>query len=84
MLIKITKKMIFSGMSDLGIIDKETVPAETLHKVIQDILREQKNIVRNLINKNKEILIQTANYLIENEKIDGETFRQFLNRVNVA
>ena len=40
--IKITKKMIFSGMSDLGIIDKETVPAETLHKVIQDILREQK------------------------------------------
>ncbi len=82
--IKITKKMIFSGMSDLGIIDKETVPAETLHKVIQDILREQKNIVRNLINKNKEILIQTANYLIENEKIDGETFRQFLNRVNVA
>ena len=39
--VKIAKKMIYSGMSELGVVDKDSIPSEKLHKVISGILSEQ-------------------------------------------
>jgi len=80
----LAKTMINSGMSELGIVDKDTMPAKELNRVIGNILSNQKNIVSNILTENKDVLEKVSNYLIENEKIDGDAFRRFLNRDEAA
>ncbi|MCR4430576.1 MAG: AAA family ATPase [Tepidanaerobacteraceae bacterium] len=82
--VNIAKKIIFSGMSKMGIVDKETIPQEQLHKEITNIVTEQKNRVINLLKENKDILQEIAEYLINNEKIDGDAFRNYLKESKAA
>lgn len=80
----LAKKMVFSGMSQLGIVDKDSLPSERLHKAISDILSNQKSIVENLISEKQDILKTVVDYLMENEKIDGDDFRKLIKRVRAA
>lgn len=82
--IKFAKKMIYSGMTDLGIVDKDCLSPEKIYKTISSIINKQKDIVTELLKKEKNILIKTAEYLVDNEKIDGKVFRSFLGRESVA
>lgn len=82
--VKIAKKMIYSGMTELGVVDKDCVPSDKLHKTISNIIDEQKGVVAKLLEREKNTLYKTARYLVENEKIDGKTFRGFLKKVSVA
>lgn len=74
----IAKKMIFSGMSELNIVDKDSLPSEKLHKAISDILSEQKTAVKKLIEEKINLLTSLVDYLMENERIDGEKFRELI------
>lgn len=78
--VDIAKKIIYSGMSSLGVVDKNILPHEALHKTISLIMKEQKNIVKEIIHGKKKILKKVADYLLENEKIDGNTLRVFLDK----
>ncbi len=78
------KKMIFSGMSELNIVDKDSLPSEKLHKVVSDILSEQKLSVQKLIEEKLDILKLVVDYLMENERIDGEKFRELIRTSQVA
>jgi len=80
----IAKKMIFSGMSELNIVDKDSLPSEKLHKVVSDILSEQKLSVQKLIEEKLDILKLVVDYLMENERIDGEKFRELIRTSQVA
>lgn len=82
--VKIAKKMIYSGMSELGVVDKDSIPSEKLHKVISGILSEQKKLVEQVIECKKETLSLISEYLMEHEKIDGTTFRELLKESSVA
>jgi len=80
----LAKKIIFSGMSELDIVDKDSLPSEKLYKVISDILSEQKSAVKKLIKENLDLLTQVVDYLMENERIDGEKFRELIKSLQVA
>lgn len=82
--VDLVKKMIFSGMSKLGVVDRDTIPPEELHKEITNIVTEQKNKVYNVLKENKEVLQKVSEYLIDNEKIDGITFRKYLKDFKAA
>jgi cell division protease FtsH len=82
--VKLAKKMIYSGMSELSVVDKDSLPSEKLHKVISDILSTQKTTVEKMIHEKKEILKSVVDYLMENEKIDGYTFRELLKKSQAA
>jgi len=82
--VNLVKRMIFSGMSKLGVVDKDTIPPEELHKEISNIVTSQKNSVFNLLKENEDILQKAAEYLISNEKIDGDTFRSYLKDFKAA
>lgn len=80
----LARKMVYSGMSVLNVVDKDSLPSEKLHEVISDILSEQKSAVKKLIEEKRDTLISVVDYLMENERIDGEKFRELLNTSQVA
>ncbi|HHW02794.1 MAG TPA: AAA family ATPase [Thermoanaerobacterales bacterium] len=82
--VSIAKRMIFSGMSELGVVDKDTIPPEELHKEISYIITNLKNNVLTLLKENVDVLQKASEYLIENEKIDGDTFRDYLKDFRAA
>lgn len=82
--INLAKKMIYAGMTELGVVDKDSLPSDKLHKTISNIINDQKNIVIETLKNKKDILYKVAEYLVENEKIDGEFLRSLLNQESVA
>lgn len=82
--VDLAKKIIFSGMSELSVVDKDSLPSEKLHKVISNILLQQKSIVENIVGEKQDVLKLIVDYLMENEKIDGNNFRKLLLKSQVA
>lgn len=82
--VALAKRMIFSGMSELGVVDKDSLPSEKLHKVISDILSTQKLVVEKMIEEKQDVLKIIVDYLMENEKIDGQTFKELLKKSQAA
>ncbi|MCG0276071.1 MAG: AAA family ATPase [Thermosediminibacteraceae bacterium] len=76
--VDLAKEIIFSGMSEMGVVDRDSIPLKELHKEISKIINNQKEKVKEIIEKHKDELNKIIDYLMENEKIDGETFRSFL------
>ena len=81
---ELARKMVYSGMSELGIVDKSSLPNRKLHQAISFILARQREIVEGLITEKKQLLGCIVDYLMENEKIDGDAFRDFLQNSQVA
>lgn len=74
---EIAKKMILSGLSDLGIVSKD-IPQTIIHEGITKIIKEQEQLVKEILLKFKKEMEMLASHLLENEKISGSIFRQML------
>lgn len=82
--VDVAKKMIYAGMTELGVVDKDSLPLDKLHKTISDLIDDQEKVVMRLLKDKQDILHKIAKILVENEKIDGEFLRRLLNRESVA
>lgn len=71
-------QIIYSGMSELGIISSEDIPKDQLHSAITVILREVENETRELLSKYKKDLNQVAELLLDKETISGDELRLIL------
>ncbi len=77
------KQIIYSGMSELGIISVEDIPKDQLHSAITTILREVENEIRELLLKHKRELTHVTELLLDRETISGDELRLVLkNCVN--
>ncbi len=76
--IDITKQIISSGMSSLGVVSLKEVPATVLHDTITKIIEKEENKVRDTINRYKDLIKEVSDYLLEQEKISGDKLRQLL------
>lgn len=76
--VKITRQLIGSGMSTLGVVCLKDVPNSLLHEVITKIIEKEDAKVREIIGRYKKLIKEAADYLITQEKITGEKFRQML------
>jgi cell division protease FtsH len=76
------KQIIYSGMSELGIISVEDIPRDQLYSAITLILREVENDIRDLLSKHKRVLKQVVELLLDKETISGDELRFLLKNSN--
>jgi cell division protease FtsH len=76
------KQIIYSGMSELGIISVEDIPRDQLYSAITLILREVENDTRDLLSKHKSVLKQVVELLLDKETISGDELRFLLKNAN--
>lgn len=76
--INTAEQIIKSGMSELGIVSIDTIPAETRFNVTNDIIRKQEDRVREHLKRNETALSETVSMLMEKERISGDSFRLIL------
>lgn len=76
------KQIIYSGMSELGIISVEDIPRDQLHSAITSILREVENDTRDLFSEHKRTLKQVVELLLDKETISGDELRFLLRNSN--
>lgn len=76
------KQIVYSGMSELGIISAEDIPGDQLHSAITKILREVESDTRELLSKHRRDLKQVAELLLDKETISGDELRLLLKNKN--
>lgn len=73
----LAKRMVFSGLSPLGIVSSE-VPGNILHETISQIIKEQELAVKGVLSSLVGVIKEIASYLLRQESMDGEEFRALL------
>lgn len=76
--VNLVKTMVISGMTDLGVVQEETLPKELLHEELSKILKRIENNVRKIINQNKDVIIRVADELVDSERFSGDELRKLL------
>lgn len=82
--IKMVKAMVVSGMTDLGVIDKDSIPKELLHQEMTKILKGIEKEVKVIIENHREIIKKVAEELIISERFSGEELRELIDNVKAA
>ncbi|MCL4515100.1 MAG: AAA family ATPase, partial [Firmicutes bacterium] len=76
--VDLAKRMVYAGMSSLGVVSKENLPDKLLHEAIQQVIAETEDRVRAHLSQQREAIEEIAQILLENEKISGDDFRRIL------
>lgn len=79
-IIDLSKKLISSGLSPLGVVSLNDIPPDILHEVITKTIEKEEARVKEIIGCYKKFIIEVAQHLIAREKISGEKFRQTLQK----
>ncbi|MDI3534137.1 MAG: cell division protease FtsH [Thermosediminibacterales bacterium] len=79
--VKLAKKIIFSGLSSLGVVDKENVSSKTIHNETKAILKKQEIFVNSVLEKNASVINKLVNILLDQEKIGGAQFKKLLKEI---
>lgn len=74
----VADQIIRAGMSELGVVDPETLPQGIRYRVVTGILRDQEERVRNYLVRVKKALSGIVEILLEQEKISGDRLREIL------
>ena len=76
---KLAKQIVFSGMSEMGIVSVEDIPKDILHSAISRILSKIENNTRDLLNRNKVVLEKITAKLLDKESMSGDELRELLD-----
>ena len=76
--VKVAEKIVFSGMSELGVVSEENLPQNKLHATVSEIITEQECRVTEIINNKQEFISEVAKELLDTESISGAEFRKKL------
>ena len=76
---RLAQRMVFAGMSYLGIVARDSLPQSLLHRAVTRILREQEKIVTEDLKGRIDILATVSGELFREEKLSGESLRQFIH-----
>jgi vesicle-fusing ATPase len=71
----LARKIVFGGMSDLGIISPEDVPKETLHRAVSVVLRDCETKAIELLSSYQNTIVRVVDVLRKEETISGDAFR---------
>lgn len=73
--IRLSRIIIFSGLSDLGIVSEEDLSKEQLHNATSKIIKEEEEKVTSLLKPYRQALEELARELIGKETITGQELR---------
>lgn len=69
------RKLIFAGMSPLGVVSESTLPEEELHRTMTRIIQDIEDRVRALLQPKIAQLRQIGDELMERERLSGAELR---------
>ncbi len=75
---ELARRLVFGGMSRLGVVSEDTLPEAQLHRVVTEIAREQEERARGLLTAHRRLLTALADRLLEQESLSGEELRSLL------
>jgi len=76
--VKLAKRVIFSGMSSLGVVSVDDLPGRLLHKTIQALIAEQEKVVARTLKTYRSVTVTVVERLLCEEKLSGHDFRAVL------
>jgi vesicle-fusing ATPase len=76
--INLSKEIIYSGLSSLGIVDKDTILPDKINGEVQRIIGKIEMDVKNILLRNLSKIYLLTDVLLEKEKLDGVEFRKYL------
>lgn len=76
--VSLCRKIVFSGMSSLGIVDHDSVSPDAVNRAVQEMLRNQETRVVRLLQCRVVTLLRVALLLLEKETFDGDELRRLL------
>ncbi len=76
----IAKRLVGAGMSPLGVVNVDEIPRQLYHETMSSILKGQERRAREILESRKGVLVEASAALLENEKIDGDEFREMLGQ----
>jgi vesicle-fusing ATPase len=77
--IDLAKKIIYSGLSPLGVVCKDNLSAEKLQETLNLIISEAEEETKEILQKNIASLKNISNKLLSQENISGNEIRKYLN-----
>ncbi len=78
MALDLVEKLLYAGMSSLGITDVSLLSAEQRQSVTRSILADLEKQTMKIIKENKDPLLRIADILANEENISGDTLRKCL------
>lgn len=82
--VQLAERLVYAGMSSLGIVHREKLAPHVLHEEIQKILGEVQAHVRERLSAHVPALHELAKKLIEDERVAGEELRELLQEAGDA
>lgn len=76
----LAKNIIFSGMTELGVVSEKDLPADLKHGQMSQILREQETKVKNMLQDKINIISMVTDKLLKDESFSGEELRLVLQQ----
>lgn len=76
--VELAKKLVFAGLSPLGVVSRTDLPGSVLHRAIQQVTSKQRQTVKLMLSTYRPLVEQVARQLIDSERLDGEAFREML------
>lgn len=78
--IKTVDQIVRCGMSELGVVDPDVLPADIRYQVISDIIKVQEQKVAEFLGQVQEAIKQIVQILLKEEKITGEHLRSITKK----
>lgn len=75
----ITKQIIDTGLSSLGVVNSADIPPEKLYQECKIILNELEVKTRELLQEKQNSLMKIADYILEEETMDRDRLIELLN-----
>lgn len=81
---ELAKLIIFSGMTTLGVVSENDLPANLKHEQMTLILKQQEERVKEILQENCEMILYITDKLMQEESFSGEELRKMINVQQVA
>ncbi len=75
----LARKMVFSGMSPVGIVSEDTFPQEQLNRTVSDFLNEELSMVIEVMASYRMLFDTAVPLLLKRETLSGEQLRELLD-----
>ncbi|MCL4522110.1 MAG: AAA family ATPase [Firmicutes bacterium] len=79
---EIARRMVFSGLSTLGIVQEEAISSELLYQTVTALMAEETDRVDEFIRTHRSWFESLAKALLEQETLDGSEVRRWLETFN--
>lgn len=73
--VEASRSIIASGLSKLGVVSMSDLPGNILNREIHRIITQRENDVRGYLSDMKDLIIEMAEILVNEERISGEFLR---------